>query len=315
MNGYDSDMRDHAVFKSRLFPWLLLLPSLLILAVFIYFPAIQAFILSFYRSNLRLGTRKYIGFGNFIDLFSGPFAPAYKQIMVQSLLFSLCVVVIGLSLSVVLATFASQKVPGARIYRLFLIWPFALSPAVAATIFVFLFNPQVGGVNLILNELFGIKPRWLDTAWLTFLLVVLAAVWKNLGYNIVFYLAALQNIPKEYDEAAAIDGAGPVARFFRITLPMLSPMTFFLVFTNVTFSFFDAFGIIDIMTRGGPVGPAPIDKAGVTTIMMYRVFQEGIQQGKSGFAAAFSIFILMIVVVITLLQFRYGSRGVQYGDN
>lgn len=307
-------MQDKAVFKSGLLPWLLLLPSLLVLIVFIYFPAIQAFILSLYRSNLRLGTRQFIGFDNFTSLFVGPFSGAYKQIMLQSFLFSFCVVVVGLALSVVLATYASQKVRGARIYRLFLIWPFALSPAVAATIFVFLFNPQVGGVNLVLNDLFGIKPRWFDTPTLAFILVVAAAVWKNLGYNIVFYLAALQNIPKELGEAASIDGAGPVQQFFRITLPMLSPMTFFLVFTNLTFSFFDAFGIIDILTRGGPIGRPPLDDAGVTTIMMYRVFQEGIEQGRSGFAAAFSIFILGIVALITLLQFRYGSRNVQYGD-
>lgn len=307
-------MQDKAVFKSGLLPWLLLLPSLLILAVFIYFPAIQAFILSLYKSNLRLGTRRFIGFENFISLFNGPFSGAYKQIMLQSFVFSFSVVLLGLALSVVLATFASQKVRGARIYRLLLIWPFALSPAVAATIFVFLFNPQVGGVNLVLDQLFGVKPRWFDTPVLAFILVVLAAVWKNLGYNIVFYLAALQNIPKELGEAAAIDGAGPIQSFFRITFPMLSPMTFFLVFTNLTFSFFDAFGIIDILTRGGPIGRPPLDDSGVTTIMMYRVFQEGIEQGRSGFAAAFSIFILMIVAVITLLQFRYGSRNVQYGD-
>ena len=307
-------MQDRAVFTSKVLPWLLLLPSLAVLAVFIYFPAVQAFILSLYRSNLRLGTRKFIGLENFTSLFVGPFSGAYKQIMLQSFLFSLCVVVLGLALSVVLATFASQKVPGARVYRLLLIWPFALSPAVAATIFVFLFNPQVGGVNLVLNDLFGVKPRWFDTPALAFTLVVAAAVWKNLGYNIVFYLAALQNIPKELGEAAEIDGAGPVQSFFRITLPMLSSMTFFLVFTNLTFSFFDAFGIIDILTGGGPIGRPPLDDAGVSTIMMYRVFQEGIEQGRSGFAAAFSIFILFIVGIITLLQFRYGSRNVQYGD-
>ena len=308
-------MQDRAVFTSKVLPWLLLLPSLAVLAVFIYFPAVQAFILSLYRSNLRLGTRKFIGLENFTSLFVGPFSGAYKQIMLQSFLFSLCVVVLGLALSVVLATFASQKVPGARVYRLLLIWPFALSPAVAATIFVFLFNPQVGGVNLVLNDLFGVKPRWFDTPALAFTLVVAAAVWKNLGYNIVFYLAALQNIPKELGEAAEIDGAGPVQSFFRITLPMLSSMTFFLVFTNLTFSFFDAFGIIDILTGGGHIGRPPLDDAGVSTIMMYRVFQEGIEQGRSGFAAAFSIFILGIVMLITLLQFRYGSRNVQYGDN
>ena len=308
-------MKDNAAFKSRFLPWLLLLPSLIILLVFIYFPAIQAFILSLYRSNLRLGTRQFVGFDNFVALFSGPFSDTYRQIILQSFVFSALVVIIGLSLSVVLATFASQKVRGARIYRLLLIWPFALSPAVAATIFLFLFNPEVGGVNMVLNSLFGIKPRWLDTPWLAFMLVVFAAVWKNLGYNIVFYLAALQNIPGEYAEAASIDGANVFQRFFRITLPMLSPMTFFLLFTNLTFSFFDAFGIIDIMTSGGPIGRPPLDNAGVSTIMMYQVFKEGIQAGRSGFAAALSLFILGIVIIITIFQFKFGSRNVQFGDN
>lgn len=308
-------MRDNAVFFSRWLPWVLLLPSFVILLVFIYYPALQGFVLSLYKSNLRLGTRRFVGFENFVELFSGPFAASYRQIILQSFIFSALVVIIGLSLSLVLATFANQPIRGARIYRLFLIWPFALSPAVAATIFLFLFNPEVGGVNQILSALFGIRPRWLDTPVLAFLLVTAVAIWKNLGYNIVFYLAALQNIPKEYSEAAAIDGAGPLQRFFRITVPLLSPMTFFLLFTNLTFSFFDAFGIIDIITKGGPIGRPPFDNAGVTTILMYQVFREGIQNGRTGFAAAFSLFVLLLVIIITALQFRYGGRRVQFGDN
>ncbi len=304
-----------SIFRSRSLPWIFLAPSLLILTVFLYYPAIQSFVLSLYRSNLILGTRQYIGLENFRNIFTGPLAPAYLQVIAQSIVFSLVVVALGISLGVVLATFASQPVRGARIYRLLLIWPFALSPAVAGTIFVFLFNPEVGTINQILNDLFGIKPRWLDNPFLAFGVVTGAAVWKNLGYNIVFYLAALQNIPAELTEAAEIDGAGPIQRFFRITLPLLSPMTFFLVFTNLTFTFFDAFGIIDIVTRGGPVGPEPVDNAGVTTIMMYRVYQDGIQNGNTGFAAAYSILILFIVIVATILQFRYGDRRVNYGGN
>lgn len=307
-------MKDNAVFKSRYLPWLFLLPSLVILIIFIYYPALQAWILSLHRANVFLGTRVFVGLENFRTLFTGPLAPRYIQVTAQSFLFSASVVSIGLSLSVVLATLASLDIRGARMYRLLLIWPFALSPAVAGTVFLFLFNPEIGTVNQVLNVLFGIKPRWLDTPWLAFGLVVSAAVWKNLGYNIVFYLAALQNIPSELSEAAMLDGAGPVQRFFNITYPMLSPMTFFLLFTNLTFSFFDAYGIIDIITGGGPVGPPPFDNAGLSTIMIYQVSADGFGgSGNTGLAAAFGNVILLIIAVVTVLQFRFGSRRVTYG--
>jgi sn-glycerol 3-phosphate transport system permease protein len=216
----------------------------------------------------------------------------------------------------VLATLASQPIRGARIYRLLLIWPFALSPAVAGTIFLFMFNPDIGSVNQVLDALFGVKPRWLDTPSLAFSLVVVASVWKNLGYNIVFYLAALQNVPAELTEAAAIDGASPLQRFLRITVPMLSQMTFFLLFTNLTFAFFESFGLIDIVTKGGPVGPAPFDAAGITTTMIYQVTVDGFGgSGNTGLAAALGNVILLFTALITVLQFRYGGRRVQYGDN
>ena len=308
-------MKDNAVFKNPLLPWLFLLPSFFILIVFIYYPAVQAWVLSLHRANIFLGTMKYIGFENFETLFQGVLSPRYIQVVGQSFIFSAAVVILGLSLSVVLATLASQNIKGGRVYRLFLIWPFALSPAVAGTIFLFLFNPEIGTVNQVLDSLIGIKPRWLDTPWLAFSLVVLAAVWKNLGYNIVFYLAALQNIPKELDEAAEIDGAGPIQRFFGITYPMLSPMTFFLLFTNLVFSFFDSYGIIDIITAGGPVGPPPFDNVGLTTTMIFQVSQDGFGgSGNTGLAAAFGNIILLIVAVITMLQFRFGSRNVNYGS-
>ena len=247
-------MQESPVFKSRLTAWLLLTPSLLILILFLYYPAIQSFVLSLYRSNLILGTRRFIGLDNFVRLVSGPLAPMYRQVVAQSLLFSLAVVVFGLAISLAFAMLANQPVRGARIYRLLLIWPFALSPAVAGTVFSFLFNPEVGAVNQVLDAAFGIKPRWLDTPLLAFGLVVAASVWKNIGYNVVFYLAALQNVPGELTEAAEIDGANAWQRFWAITFPLLSPMTFFLVFTNLTYSFFQTFGLIDILTAGGAGG-------------------------------------------------------------
>jgi sn-glycerol 3-phosphate transport system permease protein len=303
-------MQSSPVFKSRLLPWLFLLPSLIILLLFSYYPAIQSFVASLYRTNINLGTRKFIGFDNFVNLFTGPFAPAYRQAFLQSLIFSACVVFFGLAISLILATLANQPIRGARVYRLLLIWSFALSPAVAGTIFSFMFNPEVGLVNQILNTLFGIKPRWLDTPVLAFILVVSAAIWKNIGYNIVFYLAALQNVPKELSEAAQIDGANSFQRFFAITFPMLSPITFFLLFTNLVYSFFDTFGLIDILTKGGPV----FNQTGITSTLAYKLVQDGFSgSGNVGFAAAQGVILLILVVIFTIMQFRLGSRQVQYG--
>jgi sn-glycerol 3-phosphate transport system permease protein len=306
----------NAVFKGRTLAWLLLLPTLLILLVFIYYPLLQAFVGSVFRSNLFLGTRQFVGLENFRALFVGPLAPAYYQAMGQTVVFSLSIVVFGLALGLAIATLANQPVRGARVYRLLLIWPFALSPAVAGTVFVFLFNPQVGVVNDVLGALFKLRPRWLDTPPLTFSLVIAAAIWKNLGYNIVFYLAALRNIPGELGEAAQLDGASGLQRFWRVTFPLLGPMTFFLVFTNLTFAFFDTFGMIDIMTRGGPIGRPPLDETGVTTTLIYKIFQDGFSgTGNLGVAAAQSTVLLFIVAGIALLQFRFGSRRVYYGGD
>lgn len=309
-------MRDNAVFSSRWLPWVLLLPSFVILLLFIYYPTLQAWVLSLHRSNLFLGTRRFVGFENFRLMFTGALADKYIQVVVQTFVYGFLVVVVGLSVAIVLATLASQPIRGARIYRLLLIWPFALSPAIAGTIYLFMFNPDVGAINEILNQFFGVRPRWLDTPTLAFGLVVLASVWLRLGYNIVFYLAALQNVPRELSEAAAIDGATPIQRFFRITVPLLSPMTFFLLFTNLTFAFFESYGLIDIVTKGGPIGPAPVDAAGITTTMIYQVTTDGFGgSGNTGLAAALGNIILLFTAIITVLQFRYGGRRVQYGDN
>ena len=211
------------VFKSRTLAWLLLVPTLLILLVFIYYPLLKSFVSSLYRSNLFLGTWQFAGLENFRSLFSGPLAPAYVQALVQTVVFSLLVVFIGLLLSLGIAVLANQPVRGARVYRLLLIWPFALSPAVAGTIFLFIFNPQVGIVNDFLGAVFNVRPRWLDTPSLTFSLVTAAAIWKNLGYNIVFYLAALRNVPGELGEAGQLDGGKRLAAVLADNLPAAKP--------------------------------------------------------------------------------------------
>jgi sn-glycerol 3-phosphate transport system permease protein len=304
----------NAAFASRTIHWIYLLPTLLILLVFIFYPAWKSIVLAFFRSNLFLGTRKFIGLENWRNLFVGPLAPGFRQTVVQTLVFSALVVTLGLGFSLFVAIQANKEVRGAKIYRMLLIWPFALSPAIAATIYLFMFNPEVGLVNEILSFLFHVRPRWLDSPLLAFLLTVCAAVWKNMGYNIVFYLAALQSIPKTPLEAGAIDGASGWQTFRCILLPLLSPTTFFLVFTNITYSFFDSFGIIDLLTRGGPVGPAPFfDHEGVTTTLMYKLYLDGFGGSSNmGFASAEAVVLMALVAVSVSLQFRFLGRRVHY---
>jgi sn-glycerol 3-phosphate transport system permease protein len=305
---------DNAVFTNTISAWLLLVPSLLILLVFLYFPAWHSIVLSFFRNNLFLGTRKFVGFENFRNLFSGPLAPAFIQSLFQTMIFSLLVVCTSIVVSVFVSIQANKRIHGARIYRILLIWPFALSPAVAGTIFLFIFNPEVGIMNTLLNALFSVKPRWLDSPFLAVGLTVFAAVWKNLGYNIVFYLAALQNISSDPIEAAEIDGASSWTKFWKIVFPLLSPTTFFLVFTNMSYSFFETFGLIDILTSGGPVGPpGPLDNTGITTTLMYKVFQDGFGGSSNmGFAASEGVILMILVGIIAFFQFRYVGRRVHY---
>jgi sn-glycerol 3-phosphate transport system permease protein len=308
-------MKDqNEAFHSRIIPWLYLFPTLAILLVFIFYPAWKSIILSLFRSNLFLGTRKFIGLENFHNLFSGPLAPGFRQVVVQTLVFSSLVVSLGLLLSLFIAIQANKDIKGAKLYRMLLIWPFALSPAIAATIYLFMFNPEVGIVNSILSFLFGIRPRWLDSPITAFCLTVCAAVWKNLGYNIVFYIAALQSIPKTPLEAGDIDGASGYQKFRYILLPLLSPTTFFLLFTNITYSFFDSFGIIDLLTKGGPVGNGPFfSHEGVTTTLMYKMFLDGFGGSSNmGFAAAEALMLMALVALAVSLQFKFFAKRVHY---
>lgn len=307
-------MIHHSRFKSRGLGTIFLFPTILILILFLYYPALQSIVLSFFRSNLFLGTRKFIGFENFKNLLSGPFAPAYYQTFIQTLVFSGLVIAPGLLISLVLAKLTLTLGKKGRIYQILLIWPYALSPAVAGTIFSFLFNPETGAVNNFLGLFVENPPRWLDNPIIAFLLVVCACIWKNIGYNFVFYLAALQNIPNNLYEAAKIDGAGISRTFFRITVPLLGPVTFFLIFTNLTYSLFESFALIDLLTSGGPIGGSPINNTGVTTLLIYKVFQDGFGGSSNmGYASAQSVILMFLIGTITWFQFNFGEKKVHYG--
>lgn len=289
-------------YKSKLIPVLFLLPSIIISIIFLYYPAIKSFILSLYKTAF-LGLKKiYVGFENYQELFT---SSSYLNSVMVSMVFSFSVVVIGISLSMLIAILLNRDIPGNRFYRLGFIWPYALSPAVAGVIWLFMFNPTAGIVNYITETLWGISPDWVSNSTLALVMVIGATIWKNLGYNIVFYLASLQNIPFEVMEAAEVDGANSLQRFFHITFYFLAPTTLFLVITNLIYSFFDTFGIIETLTKGGPVN--------ATSIMIYNLYTDAFQNYKSGLAAAQSVILFVLVMVFTVIQFKWTDNKIHYG--
>ena len=307
-------MPQQAVFRHRWLPYLLLLPTLIILVLFLYYPILSTFRLSFYQAAPNGIDLTYVGLSNYGKLLSFNVQRSetgtitlngdYAAALARSVVFSASVVFGGLAISLAVAVLANQKLRGIRIYRTFLIWPYAISPAIIGIIFLFMFNP-VGVVSYAWNAVFHVRPNWLGDPIITPLIVILAAIWKNLGYNVVFYLAGLQSVGGDLVEAAAIDGANRWQRFWRIIFPLLSPFTFFLLITNLTYSFFDIFGTIDVLS-----GPGPNNS---TTILIYNLYQDLQINHSTGLAAAQSVMLFMLVAGITILQFRTSQRRVYYG--
>jgi sn-glycerol 3-phosphate transport system permease protein len=293
-------------FRGFFVPYFLLVPTLLILVFFLYYPAIQVIEMSLTRTFLGRGSN-FSCLWNYEKLSGDQF---YESSFVTSFQITLAVIIIGMGLSLAVAVLASQKVKGAGIYRTWLIWPYAVSPVVAGVIFQVMFHPQVGPVNWVLHELFGIRPQWFREVYLAPWVVIIAAVWNSLGFNVLLYVAGLQNIPADLLEAASIDGANRFQRFVRITFPLLSPFTFFLLVTNVTYSFFGIFGAIDTLTQGGPWRQGE----GATNVLIYNLYQDAFErQYKIGLAASQSLILFMLVAGLTILQFRYVERRVTYG--
>ena len=241
-----------------------------------------------------------------VDNFTALIDPDYFKSVLITLGMSLAIVVIGLALGLLIAMAAYQPVTGARIYRTLLIWPYAISPVVAGIIFSLLFAPAGGIINHFLKDWFGFTVPWLNDPTYAPWAVIIASVWKSLGFNILFYIAGLQNVSKDLVEAAAIDGANAIQRFIRITFPLLSPITFFLIITNTTYAFFETVGTLVYMTGGsGPLGS--------TNTMMFRIYDVGIRNNDLGNAAAQSIVLFILVIGMTMLQFRTADNRVTYG--
>jgi sn-glycerol 3-phosphate transport system permease protein len=289
-------------FRGRWIPFVLLAPTLIILALFLYYPSLDTLRLSTLLYRLGAPRSAFVCVDNFTRLVD----PEYGRSILTTFGMSFAIVVIGLGLGLLIATAAYQPISGARIYRTLLIWPYAISPVVAGIIFGLLFNPAGGIINKAWEGLFGVTIPWLNNPTYAPWAVIIASVWKSLGFNILFYIAGLQNIPGDLLEAASIDGANRLQKFFRVTFPLLSPITFFLVITNVTYAFFETVGTLVYLTGGaGPLGS--------TNTLMYRIYQLGIQNNDMGKAAAQSIVLFMIVIGLTVIQFRTASNRVTYG--
>jgi sn-glycerol 3-phosphate transport system permease protein len=287
-------------FRSWWLPWVLIAPQMAIVLVFFFLPAVQALYQSVLMQDAFGGSTQFVGLENFERLFSDP---TYVASFRTTAVFSVLVATIGLTVSLLLAVMADRVVRGALVYKTLLIVPYAVAPAVAGVLWLFMFAPSVGIVSFALQAL-GFDWNHLLKGEHAMTLIVLAAVWKQISYNFLFFLAGLQSIPKSLIEAAAIDGAGPWRRFWTIVFPLLSPTTFFLLVINVVYAFFDTFAIVDAATNGGP--------GKETAILVYKVYYDGFKALDLGGSAAQSVVLMVIVIALTAIQFRYVEKKVQY---
>jgi sn-glycerol 3-phosphate transport system permease protein len=293
-------MRRRVVFREQLLPYLLVAPQLAVTLVFFFWPAGQAVWYSTRREDPFGLASEFAGIDNFVAVLSDPY---YLDSIWITFVFSIAVTLLALVPSLFLAVMADRVVRGAAFYKTVLLTPYAIAPAIAGVLWLFLFNPGVGIVAYGLRAL-GYDWNYLLNGNQAMVLVVIAASWKQIAYNFLFFLAGLQSIPKSLLEAASIDGANSNRRFWTIVLPLLSPTTFFLIVVNVVYAFFDTFGVIHSVTGGGP--------AKATEILVYKVWYDGIVGLDLGGSSAQSVILMAIVVALTAIQFRYVERRVHY---
>jgi sn-glycerol 3-phosphate transport system permease protein len=293
-------MEKRVRFRSSWLPWALVAPQLAIVLVFFFWPAAQALYQSVLEQDAFGLSTEFVGLENFERLFAdGTYLESFKTTAAFSVLVAVC----GLSVALLLAVMANRVLRGAGVYKTLLIWPYAVAPALAGVLWLFMFASPMGVISYLLQGL-GLQWNHMLDSHHAMALIVMAAVWKQISYNFLFFLAGLQSIPKSLIEAAAIDGASPWHRFWTIVFPLLSPTTFFLLVINVVYAFFDTFAIVDAATQGGP-GKA-------TSILVYKVYYDGFKALDMGGSAAQSVILMAIVIGLTLVQFRYIERKVQY---
>ncbi len=293
-------MEKRVQFRSSWLPWLLIAPQLVVIVVFFFWPASQAVLQSFQVQDAFGLSKEWVGFQNFLQLWNDE---SYLASFKTTAIFSILVAVLGISLSLILAIFADRIIKGAMLYKTMLIIPYAVAPSVAGVLWIFMFSPSLGVVAYALGKI-GINWNHLLNGTHAMTLIVMAAVWKQISYNFLFFLAGLQSIPKSLIEAAAIDGAKPWRRFWTIQFPLLTPTAFFLLVINMVYAFFDTFAIIEATTHGGPGQD--------TSILVYKVYHDGFKAMDLGGSAAQSVVLMTIVIALTVVQFRFVEKKVNY---
>lgn len=288
------------VFRSGWLPYVLVLPQLVITVIFFIWPAGEALWYSLQNVDPFGLSSSFVGLDNFKQLFHDSY---YLDSFYTTLIFSGLVAGCGLLVSLFFAALVDYVVRGSRLYQTLMLLPYAVAPAIAAVLWIFLFNPGRGLLTHVLEQ-FGYHWNHAQNSGQAMFLVVFASIWKQISYNFLFFFAALQSIPRSLVEAAAIDGAGPVRRFFRLSLPLIAPVSFFLLVVNLVYAFFDTFPVIDAATGGGPVQ--------ATTTLIYKIYREGFAGLDLSASAAQSVVLMLLVIVLTVIQFRFVERKVRY---
>ena len=293
-------MNQKIYYHNKLLAYLLIAPQILITLIFFIWPAAQALYQSFLVEDaFGLGS-EFVWFENFIFLFEDEY---YLDSFGRTALFSFLVAFVSMSFSLILAGFAERVIRGELIYKSLLIWPYAVAPVLAGALWIMLFDPSLGLITYYLKY-FDVEWNYKLNGTQAMILVVLASAWKQVAYNFLFFLAGIHAIPKSMIEAAALDGSGPIKRFWTIIFPLISPITFFLLVINTVYAFFDTFGIIHVMTQGGP--------ANSTEILVYKVYNDGFIGLDLGGSAAQSVILMFIVISLTFFQFRFIEKKVEY---
>ncbi len=293
-------MEKRVVFQSKWLPYALVAPQIAVTVIFFFWPAIQAVYWSFLVQDPFGLSTTFVWFQNYQELLRDSH---YLDSFRITAIFSTLVAVSGIAISLMLAVMADHVLRGALAYKTLLIWPYAVAPAIAGILWAFIFAPSIGIATYFLKR-FGIDWNWIVNGDQAMLLIVVAATWKQISYNFLFFLAGLQSIPRSLLEAAAIDGATPFHRFRTVVFPLLSPVTFYLLVINIVYAFFGTFGVVDATTQGGP--------AGTTQILVYKVYHDGVKAADLGSSAAQSVILMIIVILLTVIQFRFVEKKVQY---
>lgn len=289
------------IFRNRWLPYLLVLPQVAVTLVFFFWPAAKSLYLSMFKSPPFGGRDVFVGIDNFRSLLT---TPEYYDSVINSFVFAGGVTFLSVAGGLVVAGLANQKIRGLAIYRTALLWPYGIAPAVAGIIFLFMFHPAYGVLPYLTSFVTSYEFNWLLKGWIAMTLVIGATAWTHIGYNIAFFLAGLQAIPESLLEAANVDGAGPVRRFTAIVIPLISPVTFYLVVVNMVFAFFGSFGVIHAVTHGGP--------GNSTEIMVYKLWKDGFVGLNLGSSAAQSVILMALVIALTGLQFKFAEKKVTY---